>query len=44
VIDVSYEKSMNERELSVGDVARRENMVIDGKVLRDRAHRDDASG
>jgi hypothetical protein len=44
VIDVSYEKSMNERELSVGDVARRENMVIDGKVLRDRAHHDDASG
>jgi hypothetical protein len=40
VIDVSYEKSINERELSVGDVARRESMVIDGNVRRGRANRD----
>jgi hypothetical protein len=35
---------MKERELSVEDVARRESMVIDGKVRRVRDARDVASG
>ena len=44
VIDASDEKSMKEWELSVGDVARRENMIRDSKVRRGRATRDVASG